>query len=336
MNNNIKKTKKRMEIFQSKNDQIELQVQFEQDSIWMNKNQLSELFERDVKTISRHINNVFKEGELEKKSVTARIATTAENGTTYQVEHYNLDVIISVGYRINSRSGTQFRIWATQRLKEHLMNGFSINPNRLEQKHQEVQYLKTGIHILNRSIAENQQGNSQNHQEFMNIFAKGLEILDDFDHKNLDKKGLTRKKAKYPEYEDYIKLILTMNTDFSSNVFAREKDGSFISSISQIRQTFAGQELYPTLEEKAANLLYFIVKNHSFVDGNKRIAAACFLHFLDANNILLDRNKIPVISHEALASLTLFIASSKAEEADIVKQLIISILNRNKNKDLCE
>jgi prophage maintenance system killer protein len=233
-----------------------------------------------------------------------------------------------VGYRVKSQRGTQFRIWANKILKEYLVKGYSINEKRLAQKEQEVQYLKTGIRILNRALEEKAESEEN---QVLKMFAKGLELLDDYDHETLDKKGKTKRKVIYPTYEEYISLINNMYSEFKSDVFAKEINESFKSSINQIRQTFSGKELYPTIEEKAANLLYFITKNHSFADGNKRIAAACFLYFLQKNKALFNKNEEQILSNDALASLTLFIASSKSEESEIVKKLILSVLNRNIN-----
>jgi len=314
-----------IEIFQTPDNRTSVEVKFENETVWLNRNQLSELFGRDVKTIGKHINNIFIEGELTKNSVVANFATTALDGKTYQVDHYNLDVIISVGYRVKSQRGTQFRQWATQRLKDFLVQGYAINEKRLAQKQQEVEYLKTGIRILNRAI---EQQATQDESQMLLVFAKGLSLLDDFDHQTLETEGITVTTTIFPSFDEYMKLIQAMYSEFSSDVFAQPKDESFHSSINQIAQSFNEVELYPTLEEKAANLLYFITKNHSFVDGNKRIAAACFLLFLERNNALYRTNGRPLISNEALAALTLFIATSKTEEADIVKHFIISILNQ--------
>jgi len=314
-----------IEIFQTPDNRTSVEVKFENETVWLNRNQLSELFGRDVKTIGKHINNIFIEGELTKNSVVANFATTALDGKTYQVDHYNLDVIISVGYRVKSQRGTQFRQWATQRLKDFLVQGYAINEKRLAQKQQEVEYLKTGIRILNRVI---EQQATQDESQMLLVFAKGLSLLDDFDHQTLETEGITVTTTIFPSFDEYMKLIQAMYSEFSSDVFAQPKDESFHSSINQIAQSFNEVELYPTLEEKAANLLYFITKNHSFVDGNKRIAAACFLLFLERNNALYRTNGTPLISNEALAALTLFIATSKTEEADIVKHFIISILNQ--------
>jgi death-on-curing family protein len=195
----------------------------------------------------------------------------------------------------------------------------------LAQKQQEVEYLKTGIRILNRAI---EQQATQDDSQMLLVFAKGLSLLDDFDHQTLETEGITVATTIFPSFDEYMKLIQAMYSEFASDVFALPKDESFHSSINQIAQSFNEVELYPTLEEKAANLLYFITKNHSFVDGNKRIAAACFLLFLERNNALYRTNGTPLISNEALAALTLFIATSKTEEADTVKHFIISILNQ--------
>jgi len=321
----------KIEIFQSKDNQTEIKVQFEEETVWLTQAQMAELFDRNRVAITQHIGNIFKEGELDKNMVCKDFLHTTQHGAikgktqTKKIKYYNLDVIISIGYRVKSQQGTQFRQWATQRLKDYLVQGYAINEKRLEQKQQEVLHLKTGIQILSRAI---EARNETHENEILNIFANGLELLDDYDHETLDTKGNTEQETVFPTYDDYLDFIEQMYSDFESDVFAKPKDESFHSSVNQIAQSFGGQELYPSIQEKAANLLYFIVKNHSFVDGNKRIAAACFLYFLDKNNALLNNNK-PIIDNEALASLTLFIATSKSEEANIVKRFIISILNRN-------
>lgn len=318
-----------IEIFKTSDGQTEVEVKFETETVWLNRNQLSILFDRDIKTIGKHINNIIREEELEEKSVIANFATTASDGKIYQVDYYNLDMIISVGYRVNSKQGTQFRIWATKRLKDYLVQGYAINEKRLAQKNQEIKILKDGISILTRAAAE-QIENMENNTEWLKTFSKGLKLLDDYDHDTLDFSGRTKTDTIYPVYADYMKMINEMYSDFESNVFAQPKDDSFNSSINQIRQSFGGVDCYPSVEEKAANLLYFVVKNHSFVDGNKRIAAACFLLFLDKNNLLKSGDKT-IISNETLASLTLYIAVSKPEEAPTVKRMIISVLNRSDN-----
>lgn len=323
----------KVEIYKTSNNQTEIDVRIDKDTVWLSRQQLANLFNRDRTVISRHISNIFKEGELDKDVVCAKFAHATKHGAIKgkeqqtETEFYNLDVIISVGYRVKSVQGTQFRQWATNRLKDYLVKGYAINEKRLAQKQQEVEYLKTGIRIISRAIED--ATNEQNKEVFQ-IFSKGLALLDDYDHEELDEEGATKKEVVYPNYQDYINLINNMYSEFKSDVFAKPKDNSFDSSINQIRQGFGGVDLYLTIEEKAANLLYLITKNHSFVDGNKRIAAACFVYFLEQNNALIKEDGRAIIENNTLAALTLFIATSKTEEADIVKRLVISILNRNR------
>jgi len=320
----------KIEIFKSSDNQIELQVQIDTDTVWLTQEQMEYLFQTTKQNISLHINNVFAEKELDKNSTVKESLTVRTEGKRQvkrKIQFYNLDVIISVGYRVKSQRGTQFRQWATQRLKDYLVQGYAINEKRLAQKQLEVEYLKTGIRILNRAMAE--QTTAEDF-ELLRVFAKGLSLLDDYDNELLDKKGITQQQTIYPTVEEYLKMIQIMYSGIESDVFAKPKDESFHSSVNQIKQSFGDVELYPSIEEKAANLLYFITKNHSFVDGNKRIAAACFLYFMEQNKALLKPDGTPIIDNATLAALTLFIATSKPEEADIVEQLTISILNRNK------
>ena len=314
-------------IFTSPDGNTQIDVQFEGETFWLNLNQISKLFEKDKSVISRHLKNIFNNGELGRSSVVAKNATTANDGKTYNVEYFNLDVILSVGYRVNSKRGTQFRQWATKRLREYLIEGVAINEKRLEQKNKEIQILQDGIRILSRVIEE--KTNNDDSYEWLHQFNLGLKLLDDYDHESLDKKGSHFDNVIYPSKEEYIHLVRQLKSEFNSEVFGIIKDGSFESSINQIKQSFGSSDLYLSMEEKAAMLLYLIVKNHAFVDGNKRIAAACFLLFLDRNKLLFLSNKKSIISNEALAGLTLFVASSKSEEMNTVKNLLISVLNRN-------
>ena len=324
-----------IEIYQSSDNQVEITVQFENDTVWLNESQLGLLFNRDRTVIGRHLKNIFKENELEEKEVCANFAQTTKHGAiqgktqTKNTKFYNLDVIISVGYRVKSKQGTQFRQWATKRLKELLVQGYTLNEKRLVQKEQEIKILKNGIQILARSVG-NAIESQVNNISFLETFAKGLTLLDDYDHERLDSKGLTQKQASYPSLAEYQEVLKQMVQDFESDVFGIEKDGGFKSAIAQIEKGFDNQDFYPSLEEKATTLLYLVVKNHAFVDGNKRIAAACFLKFLEQNKMLYTNENKPIISNDTLASLTLFIASSKAEEMETVKKLVISVLNRNK------
>ena len=327
------KENSKIEIYQSPDGHTEVQVTFDEDTVWLNQEQLGQLFDRDRTVIGRHIKNIFKEGELDESVVCADFAHTTEHGAikgktqAKSTRYYNLDVIISVGYRVKSIRGTQFRQWASNRLKDYLIQGYSINEKRLGQKNQELKVLKSGLQILGRAIEEKAQ---EEGIEWLNKFAKGLTLLDDYDHERLDSKGLSLKPARYPSKKEYQSLINQMKLEFESDVFGLEKDKSFESAINQVSKGFGEEDFYPSIEEKAATLLYLIIKNHAFADGNKRIAAACFLLFLQNNKALINNDGTAIISNEALASITLFTAASKPEEMDVVKNLIVSILNRNK------
>jgi len=318
-----------IEIYKSEDGQTEVEVRFEKETVWLNQYQLAELFKTDRTSLLKHLKNIYEIGELDEKATCAKIAQVRQEGkrkVTRQILHYNLDAIISVGYRVNSKRGTQFRQWATKRLKDYLVQGYAINEKRLEQKKQEVRHLKDGIRILSRAIEDKAEDEDF---KWLNLYAAGLRLLDDYDHETLDSKGKTDSPVTYPSYEDYMGMVEQMSAGFDSEIFGQERGDGFKSAIEQIRQAFGNKELYATFEEKAATLLYLIVKNHAFTDGNKRIAAACFLMFLERNNRLGPGENL-VISNEALASLTLFVAVSKPDEMETVKQLIISILNRNR------
>ena len=318
-----------IEIYKINDNQTEIKVQFDNETVWLTQKQMADIFETTPQNITLHLKRVYSDNEI-------NITATCKENLQVQIEgkrtirrkqlFYNLDAILSVGYRVNSKRGTQFRQWATQRLKDYLVQGYVINEKRLKEKQQEVEYLKTGIRILSRAIER--QATDEDSQ-MLKVFAKGLDLLDDFDHQQLDKNGNTNSIVAYPTKNAYLELIKNMRSDFNSDVFAMPKDETFDSSIHQIQQSFNGKELYPSLEKKAAVLLYLIVKNHSFVDGNKRIGAACFLLFLKKNNLLFIESR-PIISNEALAALTLFVATSQTEEMDIIVNLIVSILNRSK------
>ena len=329
------KEQNQIEIYKAQDGTTQINVQFEQDTVWLTQAQMAALFGKGRTTITEHVKNVFTEGELEEKVVCRDFRHTTQHGAiegkkqSKKVKHYNLDVIISVGYRVKSKQGTQFRIWANTILKDYLVKGYALNEKRLAQKEQEIKLLKDGIHILTRAAGIAIEEKSSD-SAILETFAKGLSLLDDYDHEALDAKGLTTTIAKYPSLETYQKLINQMLTEFDSDVFGKEKDQSFESAVAQIGKGFGENDFYPTLEEKATTLLYLVVKNHAFVDGNKRIAAACFLKFLEHNHMLFNAEGQPIISNDTLATLTLFIASSKPEEMETVKRLAISVLNRNK------
>ena len=325
----MKEEQKNIAIYQSADGKMQIDVHLQEQTIWLSLDQISSLFQKDKSTISRHIKNVFLSEELDKESVVANFATTAKDGKTYQVDYYNLDMIISVGYRVNSKIATQFRKWATFVLKQYLVDGYAVNEKRLQEQKSKVAQLQNAIKLLNRSI-EHQADNLDDAKKLsalMADFASGLDLLDDYDNKTLDTKGKTIKPALVIKKEEFLSVIDKMKPEFGSDVFANPKDESFDSSINQIYQTFGGQECYPSLEEKAAMLLYFLVKNHSFTDGNKRIGAACFLYFLDKNGILY-QNNAQIIDNVALFALTVLIAESKPEEKEMMKQVIISVLNK--------
>jgi death-on-curing family protein len=317
-------------IYKTKDKKTQIEVKFENDTVWLTQQQMAELFGQTKQNISLHLNNCFKEKELTRGATVKESLTVQNEGNRSvkrKLEYYNLDVIISVGYRVKSIRGTQFRQWATQRLKDYLIEGVAINEKRLEQKNKEIKILHDGIRILSRVIKE--KTDTTVDFAWLHEFNKGLQLLDDYDHESLDRTGKNKRKAIYPSIKDYMHLIDAMRRGFNSQIFGKEKDKGFESAINQIKQTFGNKDAYPSIEEKAAMLLYLVVKNHAFVDGNKRIAAACFLLFLEQNGLLYNSSEQPIISNEALASLTLFVASSKADEMNTVKQLLISVLNRN-------
>ncbi|WP_139958568.1 virulence protein RhuM/Fic/DOC family protein [Flavicella sediminum] len=264
----------KIDIFKS-TDGIEVQVKLEQDTVWLDAHLIAKLFGVQRPAIVKHVGNIYKSKELKEKSTCSKMEQVALDGKLRKMKLYNLDMIISVGYRVNSSRATQFRIWANSILKDYLVKGYAINQKRLEQKEQEVRVLKDGIQILSRAIEDKTEDN-----QWLTIFAKGLSLLDDYDHEELDAKGISTKEAEYPTLEEYQQIIKQMLTEFDSDVFGKEKDQSFQSSVAQIAKGFGTDDFYNTLEEKAAMLLYLVVKNHSFVDGNKRIAAACFLKFI--------------------------------------------------------
>jgi death-on-curing family protein len=314
-----------IEIFQGANNEINVEVKFEEDTVWLSQAQMVKLFGQTKQNISLHINNCFKENELDKIRVVKDSLTTAIDGKNYITKFYNLDVIISVGYRVKSKRGVQFRQWATQKLKDYLVKGYAINEHRLAQKNQEIQFLHDGIRIMSRAIEEVTNDEAY---KWLDKFSKGLQLLDDYDHERLDIKGLSLVPGIHPLISEYESIVNAMRTEFDTSVFGKKKDAGFESAISQIEQGFEDSYVYQSIEERAAMLLYLIIKNHAFVDGNKRIGAACFLLFLMRNNLLLSANGVPFISNDALASITLFVAASKPEEMETVKGLVVSVLNR--------
>lgn len=322
-------------IYTSEDGTVSLDTKLEDETIWLTQKQMAELFGVKTPAISKHLKNIFGEGELKEEVVISILETATKHGAIKgktqksTTQFYNLDAIISVGYRVNSSRATQFRIWATDVLKKYLTQGYALNNKMLTAQQAKIINLQQTISLLSRSIQNQVEtvGEAQNVAKILENFAKGLDLLDNFDHKTLDTKGQTTKEAVKISEKEYLNIIDKMKSEFASDVFANPKDGSFASSINQIYQTFDGKDCYPTLEEKAAMLLYLITKNHSFSDGNKRIAASCFLYFLDKNNMLYKDN-LPIIDSGALFALTLLIAESKPEEMDVMKQIVVSVLNK--------
>ncbi|MDR1235374.1 MAG: virulence RhuM family protein [Holosporaceae bacterium] len=317
-------------IYQSEDGEIRINAKIEDETIWLTQQMMVELFQSSKANINEHISNVFKEDELDEKSVVRNFRTTASDGKSYNVKHYNLDMIISVGYRVKSKVATQFRKWATRTLKEYLVSGYVINEQRLKEKERQLETLKTAIDLIERGISNQIENFTQAKQltGFLKEFSSGLEMLDDYDHERLDKIGKSKIGACTIEPEEFLKMIESVKSSFSSDVFGVPKDNSFESSVRQIYQSFGGADCYETLEEKAAMLLYLIVKNHSFIDGNKRIAASAFLYFLERNNLLRNEDGSTIIDNNALFALTILIAESKPSEMDVVKYIVITVLNR--------
>ncbi len=324
-------------IYKTKDGNSEVDLKLHNETLWLTQKSMAELFDVNVPAINKHLKNIFREGELNEKEVISKMEITTQHGAminktqTKETSFYNLDAIISVGYRVNSTKATQFRIWATKTLKNYLTEGYVINKKQLQQQKEKFETLQQTVDLLNRSLINQVETLKQakDVSNILNNFVKGLNLLDDYDHQQLDKKGNSKRKAIKIKTQDFLKIIDKMKGEFASDVFAVPKDKSFESSVNQVYQTFGGQELYPTLEEKAAMLLYMIVKNHSFVDGNKRIAASCFLYFLDRNKMLYDKTNKPVIDSATLFALTLLIAESNPKDKDIILQVVISVLNRN-------
>ncbi|MBS3905742.1 MAG: type II toxin-antitoxin system death-on-curing family toxin [Syntrophaceae bacterium] len=321
-------------LYQAPDGKVELNIRLERESLWLSQKQMSLLFDKDTDTIGLHLRNIYKEGELEESATTEESSVVQKEGNRQvrrKVRLYNLDAVLSVGYRISSKRGTQFRIWANNVLKEYLIRGYALNEKRLSDRENELQTLKTGIQLLERSIIKQARQLDQA-KTFVNIiadFSRGLGILDDYDNERLDIRGLTEKDAAIISYNECKEIIRQIKDEFNSPLFGQEKDSSFKSSIGQIYQSFAGKGLYPSIEEKAATLFYLIVKNHSFIDGNKRIAAAIFLYFLNKNGMLYRQDKTTLIDGNTLASITLMIAESSPSEMETIKRIVVSILNRS-------
>ncbi len=307
------------------------EVNLKKESVWLDAHQLARLFKRDRSVIVRHINNVYSAKELDKKSTCAKIAQVAQDGKKRQMLIYNLDTIISVGYRVNSKRGTQFRIWATNVLKEHLIKGYTINEKRMrEDRAKLIEFQKTS-RIMER-LLQNKALDSTEATGLLKVildYQKALHLLDEYDLQKLEIKKVTTLEKFKISYQKARYELERLKSHYPSGLFGLEKDQSFSGSIGEIYQTFDEKDLYPSIEEKAAHLLYFVVKNHSFIDGNKRIAASLFLWFLNENDILYNEDGSKRLADNALVALTLLIAESRAEEKDTIFKVIVNLINQN-------
>lgn len=321
-------------IYQTEDGQAALEVKLENETVWLTQSQLCDLFERDKSVISRHIRNIFEEGELRRESTVAKMATIVHRGfrgdVEEKIEYYNLDVIISLGYRVKSRRATSFRIWASTVLKDYLVKGFVVRQQLMEDRYLELKQL---VRVLGRAVQSEAIADEQQVRSVLDVvvdFTYGLDTLDRYDYQTLTLERTTNEEKFHATYDLAMDAIAALKAKFGgSELFGLPKDQSFSSSIGQIYQTWEGKDLYPSVEEKAAMLLYLVVKNHSFVDGNKRIAATLFLWFLENNGLLYHSDGSKRVGDNALVALTLLIAESKTEEMDMMVKVVVNLINRN-------
>jgi len=318
-------------IYQGKNGEIKFRGDFSGETVWGNLNQIADLFGRDKSVISRHIKNIFNSQELAKNSVVAKIATTASDGKTYQTSYYNLDLILSVGYRVDSKQATVFRRWATKTLKQHLLRGYTVNQKRLEQAQEKFLELQETISFLqNKSTSKNLKGQSGEILSLLGNYSKSLTLLEQFD-KDIFKKKKGKKDSFVLNYKKAKNILIEVKTSLIKNkeateLFASERGDAFAGIIGNIYQTFGQKELYRNIEEKAAHLLYFTIKDHPFSDGNKRSGAFLFVYFLDKNKYLYKKSGERKINDNALVALALLVAESDPKEKELMIKLIINLI----------
>ncbi len=312
---------KKNEIILFENQGVKLEVNLKDETVWLTQKQMAELFDKDRRTITRHIQNIYKDEELEENAVCSFFEHTAEDGKKYKVQYYNLDMIISVGYRVNSKRGIAFRKWATKILKDYMLKGYAVNQKRLE-------YLEKTIKLIDIANRMEERLDNSDAKEILKVigdYSKALDLLDDYDHRTLKKiKGNIDERR--IEYRDCIDIINKLRFNEESTLFAVERDKGLESIIGNIYQSFAGQDIYKSIEEKAANFLYLTVKNHVFADGNKRIAATLFIYFLNFYGILYKDGK-QTIDNNTLTALTLLIAESNPKEKEVLIDLVMNFLN---------
>lgn len=320
-------------IYQSEDGKTVLDVRLEDDTVWLSQQQMSELFQTDRTVISRHIRNIYKDGELEEISTCAKNAQVRMEGNrmvTRSIPYYNLDMIISVGYRVNSIRGVKFRQWASSVLKQYLIKGYAVNESMRKKQVAELRQL---VQMLGRTLRHSPDPLKEEQSALVDVvvdYTYALDTLDDYDYQRLGIKNTTAHEAFRATYEGAMQEIRQLREKFGgSALFGNEKDDSFRSSIGQIYQTFDGMELYPSVEEKAAMLLYLVVKNHSFSDGNKRIAATLFLWFMNNNGILYREDGTKRIADNTLVAITLMIAESRTEEKDVMVSVVVNLINKS-------
>lgn len=322
-------------IYELENGQTQIEIQLRCESIWLSQAQMATLFDKDSDTIGLHLKNIYQTSELDESATTEKLSVVQKEGNRNvkrNINFYNLDAIISVGYRVNSKKGTQFRIWANNILKQYLMQGYALNEEKLKVEQEKLTDLKQAIALSARLFQRENLSNLQSQGIFaiLEKYSHALTVLDDYDHQRLEITGTQVFAHPKIEYKEAIEQILNWRKKENlGDLFGNEKDESFKSSLATIYQTFSGQELYPSIEEKAANLIYFIVKNHSFSDGNKRIAAAIFAWFLDRHEYLYRNDGEKRIADNALVAFTLLIAESKPEEKETIVKVIINLINDN-------
>ena len=307
------------------NQNIKLEVNMQDETVWLSQSQMAELFEKDRKTITRHIQNIYKDEELDENSVCSYFEHTAKDGKKYNVQFYNLDMIISAGYRVNSKQGIIFRKWATQILKDYMIRGYAVNQKRLDYLEKTIKL----IDIAGRIDTEIKGTEAMEIIKVINNYSSALNLLDAYDNKQLTKPNGT-KNNKQITYEECTLIINKLKFNNDSNLFALERDKGLKAILGTIYQSYDNKDLYPTIQEKAANFLYLIVKNHTFIDGNKRIGATLFIYFLEYYNILYKDNK-QIIDNNTLVAITILIAQSNPKEKDILIDLILNFLVTNEN-----
>ena len=319
-------------IYQTADGETRLDVRMENDSVWLTQAQIAQLFGTEIPAISKHIRNIFQSGELEREATVSKMEMVRQEGkrtVKRRIDTYNLDMILSVGYRVNSKNATQFRIWANKVLKEYLIKGYAVNS---QAKIEQLEELKQTVRLLSKVLSAKEVTKSEavGLLRVITDYTYGLDTLDRYDYQQLEVTATTAEEPFHATYENAMEALQVLRDKFGgSELFAHEKDESFKSTMGAIYQTFGGRDLYPSVEEKAATLLYLTVKNHSFSDGNKRIAAFLFLWFLENNRILYRADGSRLVDNNTLVALTLMIAESRTEEKDVMTKVVVNLINKN-------